>query len=263
MTDAEATVLLLLSEWCEAEQGKACTEDELAKLNSCIRYSRLSTPYLTELCTSLHSPLLTVEQRMELLYFRSLSQDLQKDVQEMDNLKNQSSWYLPCRPARSDADVDALSMTLKIPATEMYAFLQACKDSMSGGRVPARLSSNMIYAQGFAWALLLSRSDEGYMWFGVSSSGISSLRKFGRLAEDATIPLSHLGIYCRRAIRALGSSALHDVVLTHSADGVANTFGVGNDCGAPEGGMMDKEWWQPHVLDGFITFVATVFDIAS
>ncbi|MEW5305838.1 MAG: hypothetical protein WDW36_008353 [Sanguina aurantia] len=65
-TDAEATVLLLLSEWIVSENGMACCEEELQQLNGCIRYGRLSAPYLTELCSSLHTPPLTHPQQMEL-----------------------------------------------------------------------------------------------------------------------------------------------------------------------------------------------------
>lgn len=66
VSDAEATVLLLLSEYLSSANGKACNETEQQQLNASIRYSCLSAPYLAELCDALHTPPLTMQQRSEL-----------------------------------------------------------------------------------------------------------------------------------------------------------------------------------------------------
>ncbi|MEW5308184.1 MAG: hypothetical protein WDW38_000161 [Sanguina aurantia] len=118
-TDAEATVLLLLSDWCCGTKGAACSEEELQQLNAFIRYSRLSTPYLTELCQHLHTPLLTVEQRMELLHMRALPEAARERSVVLRFTKNPDTWYQPCRPSSAAVKRQvAARITLRLSETE-------------------------------------------------------------------------------------------------------------------------------------------------
>ncbi|MEW5305840.1 MAG: hypothetical protein WDW36_008355 [Sanguina aurantia] len=132
-TDAEATVLLLLSEWCQGEFGQACTTEELQQLNVSIRYSHLSISYLTELCESLHSPALTSKQRMELLYFRAIPGPAQEKCAELGSLCNPDGWYLPARPKPAKNDGSTLTLTLELSEVEICKLAKSIQLGKDGG----------------------------------------------------------------------------------------------------------------------------------
>lgn len=259
LTDAEATVLLLLSEWCHGDRGKACTKEELQELNACIRYSRLSMPYLTELCTHLHTPLLTLEERMELLHFDSLSEYLQGAILQNGSHINPSGWYLPRRKSQGDAHTDGVTLTLKVPQADLYALLQAIKDNPSCSPFLQEISSKAVYAQGFWWMLQLARSHESGLWCGIVATGVSSL-----LTQDANMPL-HLGISSNHSMKLVGKVAAQDTMFSVMQACLVNSNGTGNEYFSPGDGdnsqVLEREWWEPYVVDGSITLIAEVLDI--
>lgn len=97
-TDSEESVLLLFSGWCEGQQGKACTVEEVLQLNGAIRYSCVCNPYLTELCHKLSSPKFNSDQLMELWHFGSIPASFRADVFSKGHAHSPEGWFLPVRP---------------------------------------------------------------------------------------------------------------------------------------------------------------------
>ncbi|MEW5308221.1 MAG: hypothetical protein WDW38_000196 [Sanguina aurantia] len=75
MADTEASVLLLVDSWCTEVDDKDCSDDQETELVGSIRYSRLPSPYLTDLCDFLILPDLSGMQLKELWAFRSLNDE--------------------------------------------------------------------------------------------------------------------------------------------------------------------------------------------
>lgn len=94
VTDAEASVLLLVCGWAMNPVGHACSEEEKEELNNHIRYSRLSPPYLTDLCAYNTLPSLTSRQLQELWAFSGLKDETEWDA---GNAADPVQWYLPRR----------------------------------------------------------------------------------------------------------------------------------------------------------------------
>lgn len=265
VTDAEATVLLLLSEWCNGEQGKACTEAELQQLNGCIRYGSLSTPYLTELCTHLHTPSLAMEERMELVFYQTLCAESQTVGLKLHWFKNPGGWYLPRRPTPlscSDAGTVA-KMTLKVTQADLLKFLRAAKLKKSGSREvldtsanPLEFISEPLYSHGFWWTLDLSATG-GIPWCGLLAHGVASLQAS---CDDNTLLNSH-GVSCRFKVSIVANPGLLHYKSTYhepvNSSGIGCIFDEENNVDA-----LNAKWWQPHMVDGCITLEARILEIS-
>lgn len=262
VSDAEATVLLLLSEWCAArtKQAKALSERKLQRLNGCIRYSRLSMPYLTELCETLHTPSLTVKQRMELLYFKSFPEVGQTSITELEIMSNPEGWYLPPRTSPTEDSKGMLDMVLKVPADHVYRLLRAIKVMKDRGIPAHTLSSTPVYAKGFWWALELSGISE-HLWCGITAHAKSSL-----LAASATREVAH-GVMCDYSIRLLGRTDEENFLHTDRTSRPVGSDGIGAAMDAEdeelECGPLEPKWWERFVVDGIISIVASVWNVSS
>lgn len=255
VTDAEATVLLLLSEWCDGAQGRACSEKQLQKLNRHIRYSRLSKHYLTDLFEGLHTPSLTTKQRMELLHFQSFPEDGQRLLDQLDSLNNPAGWYLPSRTSASEGGEATLRVTMNIPEAEVYRFVSAIKAMKNGGPPPQAISSTPLYAQGFWWTLQLSGVD-GDPWCGLKVHGMSSLLS-GSLRQE----LQH-GVMCDFRIFLVGRTSEHDMPHFAKTMCPVGSEGMGADIDEVDEklqcGPLEARWWRQFVVDGCIRIVASV-----
>lgn len=256
VTDAEATVLLLLSEWCDGPQGDGCSERKLRQLNSSIRYGRLSAPYLTDLFYSLHTPRLSTAERLELLYFQSLSTQSQAAVIDRGDLRNCAPWYLPRRRAPSENPVTLLPLTLRFSEAELHRLLQHVQDKKDGKRVQHfELSSAAGYAHGFWFEFVLYSSRAGKLCCGIFPYGVSSL-----LDGNEKINLNH-SIICSCSAWLMGSTVASDRVLLTDIDCPINRNGLGSYVAKATSEIlepMDKLWWQPYVVDGLLSIEAIV-----
>lgn len=257
VTDAEATVLLLLSEWCDGDRGKACSETELLELNGFIRYSCVSTTYLTDLYKTLHTPPLTLGQRMELLHIRSLPQP-SRDLNSKYNMQdNPTGWYLGERGTLGGARQANFSITLKIAEAELHQLVRATKLRAEGGSLQGNenLSSTRVYAHGFWWVVSFSGTT-GAPWCGFQVRGVSSL-----LITNAGAIVKH-GIMCdyTLTIRRDLTELVHD-------SGMAlpiTSRGIGCEFSAREGetlGPLDVQWWEPYIVEGYLTVTASVSNV--
>lgn len=247
VADAEASVLLLFSGWCEGAAGMACSEEQLQQLNAGIRYSRLSNPYLTELCHNLHSPRLTHKQLMELWHFRSIPRHL--NPHKICDLEGPPGWYLPQRPA---SPAHPLNFTLDLAVTEadLKVFLAVAADATSAD---ISRSSAAVYSAGFLWTLTLS-AKRGELWCGVSAQGVGSVS-----APRQGTPLKH-GIM--RGVRLWVESALNMEVMEMDSGHMSGVlYGKDLTWVSQTGDTLDSrclEWWAPHMVDGCILFTAEI-----
>lgn len=255
-TDAEATVLLLLSEWCCGPNSQNCTDAELQQLSDSIRYGRLSIPYLTELCEHLHTPPLTTKQRMELLHFHSLSEQSQKHVSEI-NCPAQS--FRKRRPAL-EHHRRALTMALNVTVVDMRKLLQAIITQKEGGPPAHHISTDGVYAQGFWWILQLEADNVEGMWCGVKARGVSNLH-----GDDEGICFD-LGIVCDYAVTLIADPTTDNQMLDVGTACPIESSGLGSVICNSEGDplpVLEMQWWQQHVVDGCIRFEAVVRNISS
>lgn len=263
VTDAEATVLLLLSEWCYAESNGACSEEDVRSLNECIRYSRLSPPYLTELCESLATPCLSKMERMELLHFRMLPPCAQSSCLHMNALSNPSGWYAPYRRSRGGPALHVLIMTLAVEAVEVYKLLKAIKEIPQGDKahIVRPLSTARAYSHGFLWTLeLASRANGAGVWCGIKAVGVESL-----LDVSDQVWFDHC-VVCSQCLRIVGQADVPLILNETRPSSPVNSKGLGQIVnireGAPEA-PLDMQWWQPYVVDGVITFESTITHIGA
>lgn len=265
-TDAEATLLLLLGEWCDGRMGMHCSSDQLEQLYGCIRYSRLSTPYLTDLCTSLYMPFISTQERMELVYFRSLPIDAQEFSAKLGQLHNLADWYLPRRPTPVLPNAPVLLLTLKVSEADLLKFLRATKLRSDAGSQnpdqslqPRFFTTKPMYAHGFLWSLILTGLDK-VLWCGITAHGAASLHNV-----DEWLELTH-GIMCRYEISIFGKTGTPSKRLSNIRYSPVNSKGIGNrlnaDCGGTTLNPLSSQWWEPHMVDGFATIEATVHEIA-
>lgn len=258
LADAETTVLLLLSEWCVGEQGKACTTMELQQLNECIRYSRVAAPYLTQLSETLHTPPLTLEQRMELLYFWSLPKAAQSNFVTMENMEHPSGWYKLERPSTVDAASRDMCMTLRVSEINLHCLIRELKVRMQGGLPAAHYSSPRVLARGFWWALKLWGSRKGQVWCTIVVHAVSSL-----LTHHQGSDVKH-GIFCDAQIDLKSRAGVADMCIMSCTCFPVGSDGVGGTIDAEDGdvlGPLDVQWWTDYLVDGFLTFNARVTNI--
>ncbi|MEW5305839.1 MAG: hypothetical protein WDW36_008354 [Sanguina aurantia] len=263
VTDAEATVLLLLSEWCYAEANGACSEEDVRSLNGRIRYSRLSPPFLTELCESLATPCLSKLEWMELLHFRLLPPCAQASCVAMQAMSGPGGWYAPHRASRGGPAPPVLVMTLAVAAVEVYKLLRAIKEIPQGGaaHIVRSLSTPRAYSHGFLWTLELAAAANGVgVWCGIKAVGVESL-----LDVSDQVWFDHC-VVCSHQLRIVGGADTPLVLQETRHSSPVNSKGLGQIInmreGAPEAAL-DMQWWQPHVVDGVITFESTLTHIGT
>lgn len=253
VTDAEATVLLLLKDWCYGDPGQACTHDELQQLHSHIRYSRLSAPFLTELCDDLVISPLTNKQSMELVYFRMLSVRAQKASMSLKFLDNPEGWYLPPRASTTNSSVTPIILTLRMSESHLHKLLYAAFVQEDTVEVCAEIASERTYAHGFWWVLQICCQSEG-IWCAIKVCAAVSFL-------DSTDERQTFGITCDYSIRICGETPAFDMMLDAGEEEPVDSVGSGvfveDENGLPSG-PKEIKWWKPHVVNGFITIEATV-----
>lgn len=253
-TDAEATVLVLLCEWCGGALGMTCTLCQHEQLHGCIRYSRVSNPYLTDLCEVIPMLHLSTRQRMELLYFRSLPHNIQERPGGISPLHNPRSWYLPERPMTSP-HANLLELTLRVSVAELSRFFQHGKLSQDQNE-EAFLKSCPVYAHGFWWTLIIQISHQQLPWCGVYAHGVQSL-----LNADDWWFLSHC-IMCDVHMTILGMAGMNFPYVPRMHLKPVNSKGFGCDFVNRDGqatmSQHDENWWRQHVVDGFFTLIASI-----
>lgn len=254
-TDAEASVLLLFSDWCDTEQGQACSEDEVKQLNGTIRYSRLSVPYLTELllCESLSSPQLTKQQLMEVMFARSLAKRLAGNAVKAGRLVGPPGWYLPTRPPSPAHTTAELTLTLK--AADLRALLAGCVDN---ARSSSRTSAACYFA-GFLWALKIHMQG-GKLWWAVCAEGVSSLNPSKQGVRIMQ------GITCEISVQMKQSQP--PVVLWAGSEECLNCAGTGvslESCLPLHGELsyVSFEWWAQHMVEGCVHISADIKKLAA
>lgn len=257
-TDAEVTVLLLLSEWCQGDFGKACTQEELQQLNALVRYSRLSIPYLTELYDSLHSPPLTIKQRLEVLYWRSLSEPSQAINAKLGCLLNPVGWYLPVRPKPTEDLNSSCELNLAVTEADIRKLVQAIQLSKTGGPPATPICSKPRYAQGYWWSIQLSGSSKGELWGGFKAHGVKSLG----LGDTGIAHLSQ-GVVCEYSFHFLGiatDEAKNQGTGPVDSGGYGWSHKISEEAEPPPAGM---EWWQPKLVGGCMNIVVTMSNIQA
>lgn len=258
VTDAEATMLLLFSEWCNADIGKACTETELQQLNACIRYSRLSTPYLSDtvLYKTLHTPTLTTEQRMEVLHFKTLLVASQSFRCKSNDMISPPSWYLAARSTPPRRPLGKVTFSLKVSEADLHKLIRhtKAKEEADSNQENLELRSTPTYAWGFWWTIELS-GHYGKPWCGIFVRGVSDLS-----SEDTGVYVKH-GILCDYDIVICGfTPAMHNTGQAH----LINSNGIGCNFVAGKGETLapsDVKWWATRTVNGFFTIAASVSNV--
>lgn len=266
--DAEATVLLLLSDWCNSKMGTACSVEQKIQLNKCIRYSRLSTPFLTEVCQILDFPRLATDERMELMYYRSLPPHAQLMSGRAGSLQNPDGWYLPARQTRLLPIESGIHFTLKVSEAELCRFLKATRLNQAAGQESShqarklpRFDSTPVYSHGFWWQLSLSAMN-GLPWCGFIARGESSL-----LHVDSWVRFQH-GIMCRSSALITGKAGTASARLDLQIPHPVNSNGMGclvANARPSETTLSPKElqWWEPFLVVGFVNIHASIWDILA
>lgn len=248
-TDAEDTILLLFSSWCLEEPGKSCSEEQLLALTATIRYSRLSSAYLTELCRSLACPQLTHNQLMELLHVRGDTTGRQLVVLKGYGQVGHDTWYLPCRPSSPSHATTTVQLTVK--EAELKLLLAAVGDLTSAESV----SSPAVFAAGFLWTLKLC-IEGGDPWWVFSAYGVSALQ-----TVQQTVPFRH-GVTCEFSLHLTGEAP---IVLRKNGPDCINTRGVGLKISLPNHGDLQgplrMEQWAPYIVDGCVHLTAEIESI--
>lgn len=152
-TDAEASVLLLLRAWYEANRA-SCSFEQLQALKMGVRYSRLSVEFICGVLPHLPDFCLTPKQTHELWLSRTMGHH------EAELLKHLGvggacpvGWYLP---ERSIMNYKCLTLELKIPQSELVRHVAAVVKMQGKGRAPAAISSQRVFGYGYYWTLSLS-----------------------------------------------------------------------------------------------------------
>lgn len=242
--DAEATVILLLSAWVgEAGQTVACPVEQVEELRLCIRYSRLSLPYLTDLCDQLTLTDLTRKQLMELWAFQALSTE---DHWASCSPQNPERWYLPRRPlpGRSQASI---KLKLAVSRSQLEGLLAGIGKS----EVNLSQASDFVYSEGFLWGLELA-VDSGVLWCTVNVTGVHSVQTMA-----PGLVLDH-GVAC---VYSLSIDGPEPMLLTNKRRSLVSTAGSGSSIeGHVESfrGSDKVDWWEKYLVNGSVFFSAVV-----
>lgn len=259
-------MLLLLSEWCKNTRNANLSEAEYSELNACIRYSRLSTPYLTELCELLSTPSLTIKQRMELLHYRSFPEILRQTLLMCLNSKNpQTGTCLLVQHPQHLAEV--LLLTLDVSEADLYQLLEASAAAKTGGQQDQREALNSLalvtepmLACGFLWTLRLSSDTERGLWCGLYAHGVPGLQP-----GHPPLLLEH-GVMCDFHINIMGRRASKPWRCYNSVDYPVDSCGAGavldTDVRDPLAAL-DRAWWQLYEVQGFVSIQASITKISA
>lgn len=240
-TDAEESVLLLVSGWCAEPAGKACSPEQINELHSLIRYSRLSTPYLSGLCDSLQLPQLTRTELMELWRFRTLYAESYWVDQ---GSSNSPQWYLPQRPTPA-LHIPGVQLKLEITVSELHSLLA----DISTPKKRGASFSSAVYAEGYLWMLRLS-IHSGDLWCAISAQGVASV-----LTVDKGVPSVHA---LHRAIKIVLGVGEPLVVCMNEAP--VHSTGYGEKLTGQFGQFKEassKDWWAKFIVNGVVSLTAT------
>lgn len=242
-TDAEESVLLLVSGWCEEPMGQACSAAQVGALNNEIRYSRLSCTFLTNICDLLALPQLKREQILELWQFCSHFQD---SFPEHTGVMNPAPWYQPRRKTLASHDT-GIQMRLSVSVAALEQLLAAVGDS----EADVVFKSPAEYAEGFVWTLELSVY-KGVLWCAVNTQGVASICGSRRLVSlPCGVPRS-LSI----CIEAAVPFQLHQSYCSS-----IDTDGRGSLMVGPGGRHQASagiEWWADYIADGSVCMSASI-----
>lgn len=258
LTDAEATVLLLLSEWSNGKLGRACSVNELERLHDHIRYSHVSIPYLTELCESLHGICITYKSTMELFYYLNLVHN-KSDNGCQGSLFNPQACYLPARKTAGHTN-PTMFLHLEVSEAQLSRFLRKariCQYDESGTLSPLleshKLSCQPLYCQGFWFTLELS-THSGEVWCKLVARGVLNL-----LDMNAWSNFNH-GIECDVMIDIRGAFGNDVTLYTQEGYKPVSSLGIGGPIRGRDRktilSPMDLQWWQPHMIHQCVTFAA-------
>lgn len=251
-TDAEASVLLLVSTWIKGSVGVDCSAEDTLALNSEIRYSRLSRPYLTDLCDSLVLPDLTRGELRELWAYTTLPPENQKDWADTDKL-NPVQWYLPARPRVTGVNSVAAKLTLDVTEADLRRVLAGIRKKGTA----IRLVSPSVYAEGFMWTLELALDDDGTVWCVVIAKGLLTA-----VDMTNTIDIDH-GVTCFSSIQIMAAEPLQ---LHLAKRHLVITNGSGPQLGALVGQFKDAaglEWWTKYIVEGRVRFQGIIKSISA
>lgn len=245
-TDAEESVLLLVSSWCDEPVGEACSIEQIRELNSFIRYGDLSRPYLTDLC-DVHMtrlPQLTREQLLELWAFPNSA-----DEDNWDRFEsiNPPEWYAGGRSSATASERHAV-VKLFVTVPQLRGLLAAVGDAESD----MSIQSTNVYAQGFLWMLEL-QIIAGALWTAISAFGVSDVHDLS------------LGMNLKHGVRCVSEICLErpagSLALFRSDCKLVTTRGNGSMLTGPAGefpGASLFEWWEGYVVDGCVRLIADI-----
>lgn len=254
LTDSESSVLLLYCNWCECSAGKACSEEQLTKLNSAIRYARIPPSFLAQMGDSLSSPHLTRAQLLELWCFQSFPELLQTQAVPPDHPS--PGWFLPTRTP-SPIGRNAV-LKLAITAADLVRLY----DSLKTGKAVS-IVSGAVYAAGYAWVLQVL-SGGGCLWCVVVAKGVTSLMQPKLAQKLVSLPQ---GVACKFCIKVDGVSPVGlvstDITLLKGClvRGVNLSELKGSGTFPAANMLYSMADWRKHMVDGSAHLTATITDI--
>lgn len=151
-TDAEATVLLLLKAWHDANRG-SCSSLQLQALKTGVRYSRLSPAYICGVLPHLPDFSLTPEQTRELWLSTTVGRGDARRLKELAGTCPKG-WYLPTRYASEPC----MTVSLTVNESDLTRHVAAVM-KMRGrgkGKAPAEIRSKKVFGYGYEWTLSLT-----------------------------------------------------------------------------------------------------------
>lgn len=253
-TDAEASVLLLVSTWSTYDGNDGCSEEGVTALNNEIRYSRLSRPYLTDLCDCLSLHDLTRTELRELWAYSSLSAENRKDWTKHPKL-NPVQWYLPARPRVTS--VNAVAAKLMLDVTEANLKHLLSRNGIEGDEISFQTPA--VHAEGFVWTLELSIDTTGAFWCAVY---VKALYDAQDITAEGQVDVDH-GVACFSSIHIMGQEPLQLYLAKRS---LVTSTGSGRRLGGKVGTFKDAaalEWWTKYIVNGRVRFIATIKSVLN
>lgn len=237
-TDAEASVLQLVSSWL------GDSVQQLQKLHGVIRYSRLSSTYLSELCDEFRLPQLTRKQLLELMNFCSLPSN-QQQTWVKQGYENPAGWYLPQRPTppQHKSGVRLSLLVTRIDLKRLLAgVLEHTPERMNRTSVP-------VYAKGFMWKLCLSVQD-GELFCLITAWAPASLDTMtpGLLAAHGVLSCIRIQIHADEEVLQL---CQFDKFVCRGGHGVQMTGPAGKFKNASQ-----LDWWARFMVYNCVKFTA-------
>lgn len=247
-TDSEESVLLLLSSWLEQPVGQLCSTEQVLELNSLIRYSRLSRPYLTGLCDSLQLPQLTRAQLLELSAFCSLRTE---QFWGTETHNNPQGWYSQPRPTPTPHE-SGVRLSMVVAEAELARLLAA----LESDRDVSPLETQAVYAEGFLWTLDLHVSNQ-HLWCTVKARGLKSIQSM-----DQGLTLAHA---VPRAL-TIQIDAPEPLIISSSTYIPVHTKGAGVRLAGVRSDFSESahmDWWAKYVVDGCVRLSAVTKAVDS